>query len=187
MEHFANATAPTTEVVDGIAWRRTSAYTEAKVAVESAWVPVYLIRVDENVGAAVTCWDHQFDVIIDNLTKLQIEKVLRRLQPTWFACADNATKERYGDGALLELLDPDTLNRKWMIGVMFSHESTDPQAAAKAMAKVTEISLAVFAESSNKASAMDYARAATGGFFAGAARGMTYAERIMQAAKWIPS
>ena len=150
MEHFALGTEPHTDPVDGIAWRETDAYVEAKVAVGTAWAPVYIITVSDSVGAAVTCWDHQFDALVDNLRTPQIEKIMRRLHPTWFACADNAARERYGDGALVELLDPDSMNRKWMIGVLFSHLVGDKETAARALAKVTEISLAVFHESSNK-------------------------------------
>lgn len=188
MEHFALGVAPTGAVVDGIAWRDTPAYVEAKVAIEKAWLPIYVITVDERTGAAVTCWDHQFDAILENLSKPQIESVLRRIHPTWFQCVDNATRERYGDGALLEMLDPDVMNRKWMIGVLFSHlaEDTD-SAAAKAMEKVMGISLAVFNELQNKPSKFDYIRVAAAGAAQGGSQGMAIAQKIYSAARWIPN
>ncbi len=186
MEHFTLGTPPDSPVVDGVAWRETSSYVEAKVAVQEAWVPIYIITINETTGAAVTCWDHQFDPILEQLQKPQIEQVMRRLQPTWFASADNAAKERYGDGALLEFLDPDVMNRKWMIGVLFSYLASDTDAAAcAAMEKVLRISLQIFAESSNKPSAFDYVRVAAAGAAKGGAQGMATAEKIRQSAQWL--
>lgn len=186
MEHFALGTPPVTPAVDGMSWRETASYVEVKVAVQDAWVAVYVITVSETTGAAVTCWDHQFEPILENLSKPQIEPVMRRLHPTWFACADNAARERYGDGALLEFLDPDVMNRKWMIGVLFSHLAEDTDAAAsRAMEKVLGLSLRIFAESSNKPSRLDYVRVAAAGAAKGGARGMAIADKIRQASQWL--
>ncbi|WP_449281632.1 hypothetical protein [Leucobacter sp.] len=187
MEHFLYGAPPATEIVDGIAWRDTASYVEAKVSLGDAWVPVYILTVDDAIGAAVTCWDHQFDPILENLAQPQIEPVLRRLHPAWFACMDHARQERYGDGALLEFLDPDVMNRKWMIGVLFSSLETDRDArVAAAMEKVLAISLQVFQESSNKPSAFDYMRVAAAGALQGGAQGLAVADKIRAAAQWLP-
>lgn len=145
-----------------------------------------MLTVSDSACVAVTCWDHQFDPILEHLDKPQVEKVLRRLHPAWFECVDNAVRERYGDGALLEFLDPDVMNRKWMIGVMFSYLADDKDAAAAvAVDKVLTLSLRVFEESSNKPSKLDYVRAAAAGAAQGGARGWAATAQIRGAAQWL--
>lgn len=186
MEHFLAGSPPRGPVEDGIAWRETGNYVEAKVLVQDVWLPIYVITVREGIGAAVSCWDHQFDPIIDNLTKPQIEAIMRRLHPTWFACVDNAIRERYSEGALVELLDPDVMDRKWMIAVLFSHRADDrDHAAGVAMDRVVKVSAEVAEESNNKPSKLDYLRAAAGGAAQGGAQGLALANRIREAAQWI--
>jgi hypothetical protein len=45
-------------------------------------------------------------------------KELRKIWPTFFELIDNSVDERYGDGALTEVVDPEDMNRKWVIAIL---------------------------------------------------------------------
>jgi len=189
VEHFLTGSIPTVPVTDGIAWRQTDSYVEAKLQMpgDSQWLPAYVLTASEGVGAAATCWDHQFDAFVDQLTNPEIVKIWRRIYPTWFACVDHAMTERYGEGALVELLDPDEMSRKWMIAVLFSRRAKDlNNAAAVALDRVVKISTLLAEELLRKPSKMDYVRAAAGGLVRGAVQGSAQANRIRDAFGWIP-
>jgi hypothetical protein len=92
------------------------------------WFSSYLVRIDDQVSAAMTCWDQHFDPIFEKFGDPDQGPILsdefRRIWPNFFAVIDNALDERYGDGALTQFIDPDDMNRKWFVAVLFHSSSS---------------------------------------------------------------
>ncbi|MCD2462293.1 hypothetical protein ACFT0G_16720 [Streptomyces sp. NPDC057020] len=191
MEHFLAGSPPEGPVANGIASRDTDSYLEVKALVSDLWLPSYVIPIEEGIHAAATCWDNQFDTMVDQLEKPSVVKAWRRMHPTWLACVENCLKERYGDGTVMQLIDPDDMNRKWLVAVVFRPRGTDAaQSAAMGAAvdRVITLSAQMAAEFHTKPSALEYIRAAGSGFFQGAAEGAALANRFREAAtQWIPT
>jgi hypothetical protein len=153
MQHFLRNAAPLPteqDVVmedhspDYIAFLRRSNVNPAR------WFSSYLVKIDDHASAAITCWDQQFDPLFEKLGDPQHGAILagefRKLWPNVFAVIDNALDERYGDGALTEFIDPDDMNRKWFVAVLFSSASSDQDehtVASRAIDAVVERSLGI--------------------------------------------
>ena len=126
----------------------------------SVWFASYLLKVDDNVAAAVTCWDQQFDVVFQQLNDPKYGAIyvdeFRKIWPTFFSLVDATNDERYGDGALTQLVDPDDMNRKWFVAVLVSGLQTatenDGSKFTAAVDKAVDLSLAVFREAQTKLS-----------------------------------
>jgi hypothetical protein len=129
VEHFLETAPPaTTEPGSDVLFEdHTPSYLKvlSRSSVDAnTWYSAYLIRIDDHTSAAVTCWGQQFDVAFQQFADSKYGHVylkeFRKIWPTFFELIDHAIDERYGDGALTELIDPDDVNRKWFIAVLVS-------------------------------------------------------------------
>lgn len=130
--------------------RDTSDYIEFTLrsrANPGRWLAIYLVQVNASgTWAAVSCWDRQFDRIVAQAAGKNGDLVIaeyRRIWPTFFALVQNAADEQYGNGALTEFMDPDEMNRKWFVAVLFRTPPGNPaeldERVATAVAKVVTL------------------------------------------------
>lgn len=109
----------------------------------------YLVREEEDTYAVCACWEQVFDAMFKRLNDPSIGPVFasegRKLWPGFFLAYDNAVDERYGDGAMVELVDPDDMNRKWFIAIKFraSSDTQIEEKGAAAMERVVDFSLQI--------------------------------------------
>jgi hypothetical protein len=88
------------------------------------WFSGYVVKIDDNTLAAAVCWGQQFDAVFQQLNDPRFGSIyvdeFRKIYPTFFSLIDNAVDERYGDGALTELIDLDDMNRKWFFAKLIN-------------------------------------------------------------------
>jgi hypothetical protein len=149
---------PTPAEYDGLSLRQTPSYTEIISSVAGGSREdlscCYVLRNDDATYAAVTCWQNTFDVFYQQLMTKYGQIYLDAIKETWpilWAVISNSINQRYGDGALLELVDPDDMNRKWFVGVLVGNIE-DPKSPAdhprivQAVQQVSDISLQIHRE-----------------------------------------
>jgi hypothetical protein len=156
VQHFLQAVPPSSG--SGIVTReRDGYYTEVLIEFDTgdAWVAAYVIPIDEDAVACVTCWDQQFDPIFQQLTDPKYGQIyvdeFKKIWPQFFALIDNTVDERFGDGAITQLVDPDDRNRKWFVakvvgGLQAADDSGTAARVSAAIDAVAELSLAIFRE-----------------------------------------
>jgi hypothetical protein len=153
------------------------------------WFSGYALRVDDDVWAALTCWDREFDPMLEILGRQDgdlIAAELRKIRPALFQLIDNAVGERYGDGALVEIQDPDDFNRKWFIAKLFraSDDELD-EALDTHLTQIMESSVVVLRESLNPIPASALARLGIRGAIRGAADGYRIANSLLDKFRWL--
>lgn len=152
------------------------------------WYVAYVVMIEDGVGAALACWDQDFDeyfrLIADpKLGSIYVDE-FRRQWRTFAQLLDQTADERYGDGALAEFIDPDDINRKWFVACLFAG---DPDATAfmeravAAAVRSVELSIAIRADFRSPISALSYTRIA----FRGAAAGAAEARRWTKHLDWL--
>lgn len=161
MEFFLAGTPPVIEGSNGVAWRYESTYAEAKVRLAEHWLPVYVFSIEDGVLAAATCWNDMFDRMIDELFKHEaLYPTLEKLYPTAMNVIENARSERYGDGALLQFIDPDDMYRKWFISVLvpglFADDLTADKTLLAAMDKTYRLGIQVGIEAEAEPTATQF-------------------------------
>jgi hypothetical protein len=139
------------------------------------WFSSYIVHIDDNVLAGVTCWDQQFDIILEKFNDPQHGRIwvdeFRKIWPTLFSLFDNTIDERYGEGALAELVDPDDMNRKWfvvaLVGIADLTDDEIEQRCYEAADKAVDLSLALTREFQNELSWKQKAKIVARGSAAG--------------------
>ncbi|HEU0131456.1 MAG TPA: hypothetical protein VFQ85_10760 [Mycobacteriales bacterium] len=149
---------------------------------------VYVLNAGEGVGAAVTCWGQRFDPVFAGFDDPKYGRIwmdaYRTIWPTLFALIDNAIDERFGDGALTELVDPDDVNRKWFVAVLFSTSSGEA-AAEHAVDRVAELSVALSNDLTRQLGWKEKAKIAARGGRVGYREGREIADRWEKRLDWL--
>lgn len=82
----------------------------------------YIWLVQDYTFFICTCWEHQFDpwmqLLIERPGGINWFRTLSETYPTAGRLLTNAHTERYSDGVLVNLPDPDDGERKWFIGTV---------------------------------------------------------------------
>jgi hypothetical protein len=96
--------------------RATNAYLEIEQPLtEGNALIFYIAPRSESSVFVLTCWDHAFD---DLIPQLDDENTAETVAETWPILAQllmNGIKDRYRDGALIRLEDPDDGETKWFV------------------------------------------------------------------------
>jgi hypothetical protein len=196
MQHFVRPTPPTAAESDVVVNPHDPYYWEylfRSPAAPNGWVVAYLVKIDENIAAAVTCWDQHFDPVIQQLSNPRsgpvLEKEARKTWVTFFKLLDNAIDERYGEGALTEMIDPDDMNKKWYFAVLISGLTQGGSEFAgklqPAIEKVVDLSFQFIQESPGKQSMAQKARIFMSGFVSGYRRGEEMVRPWQQRLDWL--
>ena len=88
------------------------------------WYTAYMMHLGDGVGAGLACWDQQFDTFFRLVSDAKLGHIyadeFRRRWRHFAALLDQTADERYGEGCLAELIDPDDMNRKWFVATLFN-------------------------------------------------------------------
>lgn len=122
-------------------------------ASEPALVTWYLLPADEYTYLVVASFGHQLDPLVEVLLDRGIGMaearmaVLAKRVPTFVRLLTNMTTERYSDGALLYLRDPDDADMKWCVATVVGNVTTQRGPALSEDERIHSASLVVINES----------------------------------------
>jgi hypothetical protein len=194
MQHFLRTAAPARPSANGIVMNTDhESYIEVLVRSNvdrSRWFAAYLLKVDDHVAAAVTCWDLQFDKVFQTLDHPKYGQIYvdeyRRIWPVFFRLVDNTLGQRYGDGALAEFIDPDERNRKWFVAVQFRGAGSQSDAKARvAVDQAVELSASISQEFQRQLSFAQKARIGLKGGNIGYREGKAFADKWGKRLDWL--
>lgn len=133
---------------DEVKYKVTNGYIEVEYAVDEVYLVVYLIPRSESSIFVTACWDRTIDELLENVGDMET------VFDTWPKLGQlmvNGLEDRYSEGALIKLEDPDTGEPKWFVASVAGNlDLTDPadffsERSQRAMRLVTEKSMELFA------------------------------------------
>lgn len=152
------------------------------------WYVAYVLMLEDGVGAGLSCWNQDFDaycaLIADPKHGPIYVTEFRKQWKVFAQILDQTADERYGDGALAQLIDVDDLNRKWFVASLFAADpesSAFPEKAVAAAMRSVELSIAMKSEFRAPIRPLTYARV----FMRGAAVGAADAQRWLKHLDWL--
>lgn len=96
----------------------------------------YVWLIQDYTFFVCTCWEHQFDgwmqLLVERPGGINWFQTLSETYPTAGRLLSNASAERYSDGVLVNLPDPDDGERKWFIGTVVGNIHLETEEALQA-------------------------------------------------------
>lgn len=96
--------------------RATRGYFEVEYKAQSEiYLTLYYIPRSESSVFIAACWDHAFDGPIEGLSDDDALETVTQTWPTLAQLLANGIEDRYSQGALIVLEDPDCGEKKWFV------------------------------------------------------------------------
>jgi hypothetical protein len=100
---------------DDISTRATNSYIEVEFPIQKSLSSfLYIIPRNKSSVFIVTCWEHAFDELLENIDENGWETIVETW-PTLAKLLYNGIKDRYQEGALILLEDFDYGENKWFV------------------------------------------------------------------------
>ena len=105
----------------------SNSYIELELPQENTKVSlfVYLIPRSESSMFVVTCWDEVFDSIVEQFHDEDVIETAAETWPLFARMLGDGIRDKYREGALIRLEDPDDGDTKWYVGTVVGNLSLD--------------------------------------------------------------
>jgi hypothetical protein len=158
MDYFiSQAPNPNAQGDDEFKLLATNCYFELNYKIDdSTYLIVYLLYRSANSVFVATCWGDTFDGIIRNLDDDDYVEILHDTWPTLTNLLANGINDKYSNGALIKLEDPDDGDSKWFVASVAGNigfDSIDDLLCANTHSKISlviEQSITLFTELDKK-------------------------------------
>ncbi len=100
---------------EGFKYGVTNCYLELEYPVNDYFLVIYYIPRNSNYLVIATCWERAFDEILENLDNPDYLETISETFPFLSQLLYNGFKEKYSEGALIQLEDFDTGEPKWFL------------------------------------------------------------------------
>jgi hypothetical protein len=157
----------------------------------------YLIPTGVTTYVIASCFGHRFDPIVELFGDEHLGtawfNVAAKTYPTFGTLATNALNERYSEGALLRLCDPDDAELKWCVATVVGNIDATTFGDLFADVRIKEKIMLVVASSldleqqlaTQEITAADKVMMIARGAASGYRRGMKMQDKVVSAADWL--
>jgi len=122
--------------------RATNCYIELEFPIDdSSCAVIYLIPRTESSVFVATCWGTTFDELLSNPSSQTVD-MITETWPTLATLLYNGLSDKYRDGALIKLEDPDYGENKWFVASVagnISFENADTLFADRTMETINVV------------------------------------------------
>lgn len=111
--------------------RTTDCYAEVEYKVDSKYIDAYIVGRNENTAFVVASFEHVFDSVKEQVEDKN-EAALKaefKAWPTFAVLLQNGVSDRYSEGALIQLEDPDCGETKWFVATVIGNIDPDKEEA----------------------------------------------------------